>query len=147
MSLVTEMLRNSDVARFVTSLLPSAMKDGFSHRVMLAFNAACLHDFILRSRALDEGTLAYLLPALLQPLQHTPNVRDATLGSYILISALSKKIQFTPHALKTIISSMTSCAQNVSPTQFTNALLAVCEPQPALERFSEGTVKGIILIT
>lgn len=141
------MLRNSDVARFVTSLLPTAMKGGFSHRVLLAFNAACLHDFILRSRVLDEGTLAYLLPALLEPLQHVPNVKDATLGSYILISALSQKSQFAPPALKTIISAMTSCAENVSPTQFTNAVLAVCEQQPPLERFSDGTVKGIIRIS
>jgi U3 small nucleolar RNA-associated protein 10 len=140
------MLRNSDVARFVTSLLPIAMKDGYSHRVLLAFNAACLHDFILRSRTLDEGTLAYLLPALLEPLQHVPNIRDATLGSYILLSALSRKCQIAPAALKAVVGAMANCADNVSPTQFTNAVLAVCEQQPQLERFSDGTVKTIIRI-
>ena len=63
------MLRNADLARFVTSLLPTAIKNGVSHRVLLAFNAATLHEFITRSKVLDEGTMAYLLPALLAPLQ------------------------------------------------------------------------------
>ena len=63
------MLRNADLARLVTSLLPTALKNGVSHRVLLAFNAATLHEFITRSKELDEGTMAYLLPALLEPLQ------------------------------------------------------------------------------
>lgn len=63
------MLRNADLARFVTSLLPTAINNGVSHRVLLAFNAATLHEFIARSKKLDEGTMAYLLPALLVPLQ------------------------------------------------------------------------------
>ena len=67
--LVTEMLRNTDVARFVASLLPSAVKTNRLHRVLLMFNAACLHDFITKSKSLDEGTVAFLLPALLEPLE------------------------------------------------------------------------------
>jgi hypothetical protein len=63
------MLRNLEVARFVVALLPSAIKEGHSHRVLLAFSAACLHEFIKRTKSLDEGTLAFLLPALLEPLQ------------------------------------------------------------------------------
>lgn len=77
MALVTEMLKNTDVARFVASLLPTAMKGGYSHRVLLAFNAASLHDFIMRSSQLDEGTVAYLLPALLEPLRNASRVKDA----------------------------------------------------------------------
>lgn len=68
-ALVTEMLKNADVARFVVSLLPSSIHGSFSHRTLLAFNAAASHDFITRSKSLDEGTVAYLLPALLNPLQ------------------------------------------------------------------------------
>ena len=67
--LATEMLRNAELARFVTSLMPKAVKSGFSHRILLAFYAATLHEFITRSKELDEGTMAYLLPALLEPLQ------------------------------------------------------------------------------
>jgi U3 small nucleolar RNA-associated protein 10 len=63
------MLRNAELARFITSLLPTAVKNGFSHRILLAFNAATLHEFITRVKVLDEGTMAYLLPALLVPLQ------------------------------------------------------------------------------
>lgn len=73
-SLVTEMLKNSDASRFITSLLPSALKGGYTHRTLLAFNAATLHDFIARSKTLDEGTLAYMLPALLEPLQHRADI-------------------------------------------------------------------------
>lgn len=68
-SLVSEMLRNGDVARFVASLLPEALKEDREHRTLLAFNAATLHEFIKRSKVLDEGTLAYLLPSILEPLQ------------------------------------------------------------------------------
>jgi U3 small nucleolar RNA-associated protein 10 len=68
------MLHNSDVARFVAAILPNALTGGYAHHTMLAFNAATLHDFIIRSKYLDQGTLAFLLPALLEPLQkHTPD--------------------------------------------------------------------------
>lgn len=84
MSLVTEMLRNSGVARFVASLLPSAIKEGSVHRVQLAFNAATLHEFIKRSKSLDEGTLAYLIPALLEPLQQkSPTPTKDTIVSFL----------------------------------------------------------------
>jgi len=63
------MSKNSDVARFITSLLPDAIRGGgYTHHTLLAFNAACLHDFIVHSKTLDEGTLAFLLSALLEPL-------------------------------------------------------------------------------
>ncbi|KAG6868786.1 hypothetical protein C0993_010713 [Termitomyces sp. T159_Od127] len=124
MSLVTEMLRNTDVSRFVTSLLPSALKEKRSHRVLLAFNAACLHDFISRSKALDEGTVAYLLPALLEPLQSTPPIKDAILGSYVLLAALSHKCRIAPAALSAILDAMTTCAQNILAQQYINAILS-----------------------
>jgi U3 small nucleolar RNA-associated protein 10 len=66
------MLKNQDLARFVVSLLPTAIKKGLTHHVLLAFNAATLHDFIKRSKTINEGTVAYLLPALLEPLQQKP---------------------------------------------------------------------------
>ena len=71
-SLVTEMLKNQDLARFVASLLPTAVKKGLTHHVLLAFNAATVHDFIKRSKTINEGTVAYLLPALLEPLHQKP---------------------------------------------------------------------------
>lgn len=90
-SLVTEMLKNSDVARFVASLLPTAIKKGLGHRVLVTFNAATLHDFIKRSKSLNEGTVAYLLPSLLEPLQQKPKklMKDAVVSFLcLLISCL-----------------------------------------------------------
>ncbi|KAG6836982.1 hypothetical protein H0H93_016935 [Arthromyces matolae] len=144
MSLVTEMLRNSDVARFATSLLPSALKEKRSHRVLLAFNAASLHDFISRSKSIDEGTIAFLLPALLEPLQSKPPTRDAILGSYVLLAALSQKCRIVPAALTVILNAMSKCAEFVLLQQYINAILSVCEAQEELENFSETMVSSIL---
>jgi hypothetical protein len=91
-SLVTEMLRNSDVTRFITSLLPDAIKGGYVHHTLLAFNAATLSDFIIHSKTLDEGTVAFLLPALLEPLQtrssgEKPLPKDAIVSLFIQLAA------------------------------------------------------------
>jgi len=76
------MLRNSDVTRFVSSILPNALKGGYAHRTMIAFNAASLHDFIVRSKSLDEGTVAFLLPAALESLQkHSTEVDSISMDS------------------------------------------------------------------
>jgi U3 small nucleolar RNA-associated protein 10 len=73
------MLKDSDLARFVSSLLPTAIKKGVVHPTIIAFNAATLHDFIKRSKSIDEGTLAHILPALLEPLHQIQKntVKDA----------------------------------------------------------------------
>jgi U3 small nucleolar RNA-associated protein 10 len=160
------MLRNPDASRSITSLLPNAIKGGYAHRTLLAFNAASLHDFILRSKTLDAGTVAYLLPALLEPLQnHSSEVnfslKDSIvrsfsstrhacsgnfpqLGSYILLSALSQKCHLTPKAVKAIIGAMAGCAHQVETRQFINAAISVCEPQAELDHFSNSTVKHIL---
>jgi len=85
-SLVTEMLKNSDLARFVTSLLPKYVRKGLAYHVLISFNAATLHEFIKRSKALDEGTITYLLSALLESLQQKPKStsRDAVVRVYLL---------------------------------------------------------------
>jgi U3 small nucleolar RNA-associated protein 10 len=70
------MLTNTDLARFVSSLLPAAIAQGHAHRTLVSFNAANLHDYITRSKILDEGTLAFLLPAILEPLQHKSASKD-----------------------------------------------------------------------
>jgi U3 small nucleolar RNA-associated protein 10 len=67
-ALVSEMTKNTVAARFIASLLPKAIEEERAHRTLIAFNAATLHDFITQSKSLDEGTLAYLLPALIEPL-------------------------------------------------------------------------------
>jgi U3 small nucleolar RNA-associated protein 10 len=81
--LVTEMLKNSDATRFIVNLLPTAIRANCSHHTLLAFNAATVHDYLTRTKSLDEGTLAHLLPALLEPLQHRSDaiVKDAVVRS------------------------------------------------------------------
>ncbi|KAF8966928.1 armadillo-type protein [Flammula alnicola] len=147
-SLVTEMLKNTDVARFVASLLPYALKKGLSHRVLIAFNAATLHDFIKRSKSLNEGTVAYLLPALLEPLQQKRKKlsKDAVIGSYILLASLSQKCELSSSALKVVVGSMAPCAHVVRGDQFISSLIAICEPQPELEGFTDGTLKTMLRI-
>ncbi|KAJ7452113.1 hypothetical protein B0H11DRAFT_1742292 [Mycena galericulata] len=145
-ALVTEMLKNSDATRFVVNLLPTAIKGNHSHHTLIAFNAATIHDYLTRTKALDEGTLAHLLPALLEPLQNRSEivVKEAILGSYILISALAQVCRFTPLALKTIINSMASSARRVATKQFVNAVVSVCEAQEQLDAFTDGTGKNVL---
>ncbi|KAK0237018.1 armadillo-type protein [Armillaria nabsnona] len=146
MALVKEMLRNSDVSRFIANLLPAAIKGGYSHRSLLAFNAATLHDYMLHSKVLDDGTLAYLLPALLEPLQHPSEfpTKDTILGSYILLSTLSHKCSFTTAAQKAIVTAMSSCANLVSSKQFVSAVVSVCEGQDEMDDLPDGVVKTIL---
>ena len=72
------MLKDVDLTRFVVNLLPSTLdenlrpKVGFSvHRTLLAFNLATLLEYLSHAKedTLDAGLLAFLLPALLSPLQ------------------------------------------------------------------------------
>ncbi|KAG1858573.1 hypothetical protein C8R48DRAFT_775006 [Suillus tomentosus] len=57
-SMVKAMAANQAVARFIASLLPTAIRG--SHRTLVAFNAATMHDYIASSKA-------FLLSALLAP--------------------------------------------------------------------------------
>ncbi|KAK2465147.1 hypothetical protein APHAL10511_002839 [Amanita phalloides] len=144
--LVTEMLRNTDVARFITSLLPAALRKTRVHKVLLMFNAACLHDFITRSKALDEGTVAFLLPAILEPLGLTGHEfsKDTILGSYVLLAAFSQKCHLSAPAMRTIVSAMANAALHVQTGQFVTAIVAVCASQEQQGRFSEKASKAIL---
>ncbi|KAG7447396.1 uncharacterized protein BT62DRAFT_967377 [Guyanagaster necrorhizus] len=148
MALVKEMLKNSDVSRFIVNLLPAAIKGGYSHRSLLAFNAASLHDYMMHSKTLDDGTLAYLLPAFLKPLQNHSELpaKDAILGSYILLSTLSHRCSFTAAAQKAIVVAMSSCAERVSSRQFISAVVSVCEGQDGMEDIPDSTVETILCL-
>ncbi|KAJ7740997.1 hypothetical protein B0H14DRAFT_3515417 [Mycena olivaceomarginata] len=144
-SLVTEMLKNSDATRFIVNLLPTAIKASSSHHTLLAFNAATIHDYLTRTKTLDEGTLAHLLPALIEPLQQRSDIiKDAILGSYILLSALARVCQLAPVALRTIINAMASSARRVATNQFVNAVVSVCEAQDPLDTLTDGTGRSVL---
>jgi U3 small nucleolar RNA-associated protein 10 len=83
------MLNNSAIARFVVELLPASIKKapGSTHRTLVAFNAACLHDYILRSKgalANDPAMSAALVEALLVPLGTRTDVGTASLKELIV---------------------------------------------------------------
>ncbi|KAF8192665.1 hypothetical protein K438DRAFT_2017867 [Mycena galopus ATCC 62051] len=148
LSLVTEMLKNSDATRFIVNLLPTAIKTNCSHHTLLAFNAATIHDYLTRTKTLDEGILAHLLPALLEPLQQRSEVnKDAILGSYILLAALAQVCQLAPLALKTIINLMASSARRVATNQFFNAVVSVCEAQEPLDALTDGTGRSVLRLS
>lgn len=90
--LVAEMLKNSDIARIITNLLPSTLKNGGAgtHKALVIFHTGVLLDFIARSQELDEGTTAFLLAASLEVLQIEPSEAGKANGSLLQESAVSK---------------------------------------------------------
>ncbi|KAF7420871.1 snoRNA-binding rRNA-processing protein utp10 [Pleurotus ostreatus] len=147
-SLVTEMLKNSPAARVVAGLLPNAMREGHHYRALTAFHAATLHDFLMRSEGVDEGTVAYILPACVDPLKSPSAGKDETLASYILLVALSQKCRLSPDAVNAIVVAMTKRAALVTPSQYLKALISVCEPQELEEgaTFPRSVTKGLLKI-
>ena len=69
------MTKNSDLARFVSQLLPNTVKNGGAgiHRALLVFHTGVLLDFIATSKELNEGTTTFLLAASLDILQEEPS--------------------------------------------------------------------------
>jgi U3 small nucleolar RNA-associated protein 10 len=84
------MLKSLDLARFITSLLPIAIEKGYAHRTLIAFNAATLHEFIKRSKALEAGTVAFLLPGLLEPLLQKSN--DPSVDAIVSCCDFQKRV-------------------------------------------------------
>jgi len=93
------MLKNSDLVRFVVSLLPNALKKQKKakpqvHRTLVVFNAVVLGEFIRRCElfsgrggngrkakgVLDEGMIGMLLQALVEPLVQGGMGRDVVVS-------------------------------------------------------------------
>jgi U3 small nucleolar RNA-associated protein 10 len=144
------MIKNTDVARFISSLLPLSLKHKHVHRTLVAFNAACLDDFMSKSKSLDEGAVAYLLPAILQPLQTVDHefAQDSIVcpTRVCCVARFSQKVCISSAAIKVIINAMTDAAEHVSARQFLAAAIAVLSPQEEQQRFSKKTSKRILEI-
>ncbi|KIO05768.1 hypothetical protein M404DRAFT_103232, partial [Pisolithus tinctorius Marx 270] len=147
-ALVKEMVSGVEVARFTAELLPTAVKCSYSHRTLLAFNTATMHDYISSVPRLDDGMLAFILPASLTPLETTPRDVNIVLGSFVLLCVLSQKVNLKPAALVAIISMMVTqvCKvqekNGVSTTQFIKAAIVVCSPQDELPEFPLSASRG-----
>src|SRR6266852_833022 len=89
-ALVSEILRNIVVARFVASALSKAIKGKTTHHTLVAFHTAVLFEYISRSKALDDAVLVVLLPAMLEPLQESAIRADA------LTKDVTVSVQFCP---------------------------------------------------
>jgi U3 small nucleolar RNA-associated protein 10 len=85
-ALVTEMLRNVALARFVASVLPKAVEERTVHRTLVAFYTSAIFEYLSRIKALDDDILAFLLPAMLEPLQESATQADA-LSKDVVVSA------------------------------------------------------------
>ncbi|KAG0706218.1 hypothetical protein DFH29DRAFT_902720 [Suillus ampliporus] len=147
-SVVKAMAANQAVARFIASLLPTAIRGSYYNRTLVAFNAATMHDYIATLPALDEGTLAFLLSALLAPFQTSHSDANATLGSYVLLSTLSHKISLSSAAVTAIVGAMATSAApkgkrdskgNKASEHFIKVAIAVCSPQEELGAFHANT--------
>ena len=110
-TLIKAMVSNTDVARFVANLLPTAVKcmpslpyssllltatvDSHSHRTLLAFHAATIHDYISNVPTLDDSILAFILPSLLAPL-HSSQKDSNVVVSFLIAVSLQPVHPFLP---------------------------------------------------
>lgn len=146
-ALVTEMVRNVAFARFVASALPKTVKHRTAHHALVAFHTAVLFEYISRIKSPDDSILAFLLPAMLEPLQHNAaqaGTKDVVLSSYVLLSALSQTVVLQGHAIKVILSVMASGSSKVAPQQFVNAALSVLSPQDQVDDLPDAFVRVVL---
>lgn len=90
--LATEMLKKKELARFVVGLLPEAITEAKGvhlHRTLVSFNLSTIFEFVNRAerKELDAGTLAFLLPALLEPLKVAESESSEALIKDAIVSA------------------------------------------------------------
>lgn len=91
-ALVNQMIKDVDLARFVTNLQPKAIEEDNAHRTLTNFNASVILEYIARSPTLDEGILAFLLPATVKPLEQEGVTREMAVCSSIRKSACRTNI-------------------------------------------------------
>lgn len=80
------MVQDTDLARFVSSLLPNAHKSGYSHRTLLSFNIGVMHEYIVKCKALDEGIVTFVVSALVDTLRGEPDINVVVCGSLLCFS-------------------------------------------------------------
>ncbi|KAG2029935.1 hypothetical protein BDR03DRAFT_1017718 [Suillus americanus] len=125
-SMVKAMAANQAVARFIASLLPTAMR-------------ATMHDYIASSPALDEGIVVFPPLALLAPFQTSHN--DANATASLLISLSSAAVAAIVEAMATSAApkGKRDMKDNRSSEQFIKVAIAVCSSQEELGAFHAST--------
>lgn len=83
---------NGDFSRYIGSLLPEAIRSPSAaavHRGLIAFHTGTLLDFVKRTcekraGALEEGMLAWILPAAIEPLEVSATIEvESSKGSIV----------------------------------------------------------------
>lgn len=146
------MAKNSDLARFITQLLPNTIKNGGAgtHRALLVFHTGVLLDFIAKSKDLNEETTAFLLANSLEILQSEPSEakpalsQEAVLASFLVLAGLSQKCHLTKRATKTILMAIAPCAERVSTKQLVRTLVCICAPQDELDKLPRNIVAAAV---
>ncbi|KZV82030.1 hypothetical protein EXIGLDRAFT_357244 [Exidia glandulosa HHB12029] len=145
-ALVAEMRKTSQVARFVASVLPEALKAQAVSDAIVSFNASVFLDFFSAADGgLNEETLAFLLPALVAPLSGGVKASNNCLvGSLLLLAALAQKCRLAQDATRSIIKSIVKAKKAVSPAQLQATLVAVTGPQDQLTDLPKGVVEALV---
>lgn len=95
-------------------LLLTATSGSHSHRTLLAFHVATMHDYISTAPSLDDGILAFILPSLLTPLQSSQ--KDANVAvSCLAVDSFHSTLPIHPLARK-LCPPMCSIAQGEPET-------------------------------
>ena len=68
------MQASTPFTRYITSLLPNAIKGGYTHRALIGFNIGIMHAYILGCKVLDEGVMTLVVSALLDVLKDGEDV-------------------------------------------------------------------------
>ncbi|KAI0712775.1 armadillo-type protein [Cerioporus squamosus] len=155
--LLKEMLSKPEVARLVTKILPSVLKDCSAglHRALIAFHTGVLLEYIAKCKALDENAMALLLPAAMEPLESasaedSPGkpalLHELILGSYLVLAAISQKTHLTSKAVKSMLAAIMGTASRVSSKQLVRTLVSVCATQDQLDKLPASVVKGLLAI-
>ncbi|KAF8335871.1 uncharacterized protein EI90DRAFT_3152860 [Cantharellus anzutake] len=130
-TLVVEMCHSLDLARFVASLLTTALDEGQAHRSLVAFSTGTLAEYIARLPKIDEGIVAILFPSIVRMVEGTegPLQRDVVLAGAILISALSHRCQLTVPALVNVCTLLLKRQNIIGGTRVLQTIIAVLGPQ------------------
>jgi U3 small nucleolar RNA-associated protein 10 len=147
-NIATEMIKKTDLARFVVSLLPSALRASSItvHRSLVAFSTGVVAEYITRHPKIDEGIIAFVLPACVAMVESAgfPSAKDAALAGAILLASLSHRCQLTPAAIESILTSVTQACGVMGEIRAMQTVISVLGPQEQLASLPSGVTREII---
>ncbi|KAF8315807.1 hypothetical protein DL93DRAFT_2154983 [Clavulina sp. PMI_390] len=147
--IASEMVRRPDLARFIVSLLPDALdlEDKQTvHRSLVAFSTGVLAEYITRHPKIDEGTIAFLLPACVKMVEADDfaGAKDVTLAGAILLASLSHRCELTPAAIEAVLGSIAGSRHVMGDIRTMQTIVSVLSPQTQLPKLPSAVTKEII---